>query len=245
MKSNQPTNKIKVRRSLSAYIITIFLCVAMMATCPRASAPLSELEVAVGTCVITIAVISGLAMLYRECKPKASLYWYWSDHGNGPKVYVCLDINPTTVSATHHFCQGPFGTMSYCQERAFEANTTWHGEDHCGPRASSPIRKKVSFKKSTDGGKTFTEFTSKIVGVDDNTGFVVKFPGTTFSTNAFDGLSLLEADILANPTNHIEVSDSSALFVMSSVIVDDSTNAPMPAKTYDANRMMKDGLLNP
>lgn len=228
-------------------IVVILLCLSLvMLPCQRAPAPLTELEVAVATCVIGIAVITGGAMLYRECKPKASLYWYRTDNGNGPKVYVCLDCHESQVASTHHFCQGVFGTMSYCQERAFEANTTWHGDDHCGPKVTTPIRKKVTLKKSVDGGKHWVEFKSTTAGIDYNIGFVVKFPGTTFSTNAFTGLSLLESEILANPTNHIEITDPAALFFISSVVIDESvtsTNRPVSTKSYDANRIMNGGLL--
>lgn len=228
-------------------LVTIWLCLSLlMLPCQRAPAPLTDMEIAVATCVVAIAVITGGAMLYRECKPKASLYWYRAND-NSPKIYVCLDSNPTTVSATHHFCRGPYGTMDYCQEQAIEANTKWNGDDHCGPPATSPIRKRVVLNKTVDGGKTYSPFKSTIANVDDNVGFVVKFPGTTFSTNAFVGLSPLESEILANPTNHIEVSDPAALFYISSVVVQEasSTNAPVSVKAYDVKRLMKDGLLKP
>ncbi len=231
------------RRSGFVKLATALLCLSLiMLPCQRAPAPLTEMEAAVATCVIALACITGVAILVQECQPKASMFWYRVD--GGPRVYVCLTCaDPTPFGIAYNFCRGPFGTVAYCNEHAWEANNIWAGDDHCGPRARSPIRKRASLNKSTDGGKTWMGAKSVESNVDDNPGFVIMFPGTVLDTNAFSGLTWLQQEIVANPTNHVTVGDSAALFVISSVIVDDSTNAPVSVKAYDAGRMMKDGFL--
>lgn len=223
--------------------VALLLCLSLVLLPCRSPAPLSEAEVIAATCVVTLICVTGVAILIRACKPKGSLYWYRV--GEGPKIYVCLDCSPKEVVHTHNFCQGPFGTMAYCNEVAFAANTTWNGEDHCGPRADSPIRKKASLNKSTDGGKTWAAVKTTTANIDANEGYVVMFPGTVLATNAFNELTLGELEIVNNPTNYVMASDSAAWFVMSSVVLDDGTNAPTSVKAFDAKRMGKDGLLKP